>query len=64
MFSSITVLNLGVMVLLQRGSSVFLNEHSDDKNLHNVPHNISLTERERANIMRKLEEIIIKQCKL
>ena len=31
MFSSITVLNLGVMVLLQRGSSVFLNEQSDDK---------------------------------
>ena len=46
MFSSITVLYLGVMVLLQRGSSVFLNEHRDDKNLHNVPHNISLTERE------------------
>lgn len=48
MFSSITVLNLGVMVLLQRGSSVFLNEESDDKNLHNVPHNITLTEREGA----------------
>ena len=31
MFSSITVLNLGVIVLLQRGSSVFLNEQSDDK---------------------------------
>ena len=62
MFSSITVLYLGVMVLLQRGSSVFLNEHRDDKNLHNV---ITLaSQRERANIMRKLEEIIIKQCKL
>ena len=62
MFSSITVLNLGVMVLLQRGSSVFLNEQSDDKIC--ITSLITLASlRGRGNIMRKLEEITMEEWK-